>query len=67
MMQPPTAQPERGRPSPDEVCGRSRKWLRTLKRVSKQGSSLPIRHMRAAVPSRHQQDCEEKRDPDERQ
>ena len=39
---------------------------RTLKRVSKQGSPRPIRHMRAAVPSRHQQDCEEKRDPDER-
>ncbi len=29
--------------------------------------SLPIRHMRAAVPSEHQPDCGEKRDPDERQ
>jgi len=35
------------------------------KRVSKQGSSQPIRYMRAAVQSRHQLDCEEKRDPDE--
>jgi hypothetical protein len=36
-----------------------------LKRVSKQGSPLPIRHMLAAMPQVHQQDCEEKRDPDE--
>ena len=36
-----------------------------LERVSKQGSPLPIRHMHAAVPSEHQTDCEEKRDPDE--
>ncbi|KKL53935.1 hypothetical protein LCGC14_2270440 [marine sediment metagenome] len=66
MMQPPTAQPERGRPSPDEVCGRSRIWLlRNEKRVPKRGSPLPIRHMRAAMTSDHQTDCEEKRDPDE--
>jgi transposase len=31
----------------------------------KAGSPLPIQHMRAAVPKRHQPDCEEKRDPDE--
>ena len=29
--------------------------------------STTIRHMRAAVLSEHQPDCEEKRDPDERQ
>ena len=39
--------------------------LRNVKRVSKQGSPLPIRHMRAAVPTWHQPGCGEKRDPDE--
>jgi hypothetical protein len=55
-------------PSPDEVRGSSRKYLLcNVKRVPKQGSPLPFRHMRAAVLLVHQPDCAEKRAPDERQ
>ena len=36
----------------------------TEKHVLKQGSPLPIRYMRAAMPPRHHPDCEENRDPE---
>ena len=40
----------------------------TDKRETKRGALRPIRHMHAAVqPNRASNDCEEKRDPDERQ
>lgn len=40
----------------------------TEKRETKRGASQPIRHMHAAAqPNRAISDCEEKRDPDERQ
>lgn len=40
----------------------------TDKRETKRGASRPIRHMHAAAqPNRAISDCEEKRDPDERQ
>ncbi|GGO62653.1 hypothetical protein GCM10011315_42120 [Roseovarius pacificus] len=39
----------------------------TNKRETKRGAPRPIRHMHAAVqPNRAINDCEEKRDPDER-
>ena len=41
--------------------------MRNLKRETKLGAPLPIRHMHAAVqPNRTNNDCEEKLDPDER-
>ena len=40
----------------------------TIKRETKRGAPRPFRHMHAAVqPNRTKNDCEEKRDPDERQ
>ena len=40
----------------------------TIKRETKRGAPRPIRHMHAAAqPNRANSDCEEKRDPDERQ
>ncbi len=40
----------------------------TIKREMKRGAPRPFRHMHAAAqPNRASNDCEEKRDPDERQ
>jgi len=42
--------------------------LRNVKRETKRGAPRRFRHMHAAVqPNRANNDCEEKRDPDERQ